>query len=109
VSVVPCTLLLHRRADLYPEPARFRPERFVDRQPGTYEWLPFGGGTRRCLGASLALMEMETVLGVLLRSTSLVGTRRRPERIRRRAHTLAPRGGVAVLVGDRLRESGAQH
>jgi cytochrome P450 len=50
-------LLLHHREDLYPEPFAFRPERWVDRKPGTYEWIPFGGGTRRCLGATLAMAE----------------------------------------------------
>jgi cytochrome P450 len=65
VSVAPNILLLHRRPDLYPDPAAFRPERFLDRPAGTYTWIPFGGGVRRCLGASLALLEMKAVLKVL--------------------------------------------
>jgi cytochrome P450 family 135 len=65
VSVAPCILLVHRRADLYPDPAAFRPERFLERPAGTYTWIPFGGGVRRCLGASLALFEMKTVLRVI--------------------------------------------
>jgi cytochrome P450 len=65
VSVAPCILLVHRRADLYPDPAAFRPERFLERPAGTYTWIPFGGGVRRCLGASLALFEMKAVLRVI--------------------------------------------
>ncbi len=65
VSVAPCILLVHRRADLYPEPAAFRPERFLEQPAGTYTWIPFGGGVRRCIGATLALFEMKTVLRVI--------------------------------------------
>jgi len=65
VSVAPNVLLMHRRADLYPDPAAFRPERFLERPAGTYTWIPFGGGVRRCLGAGLALYELKTVLRVL--------------------------------------------
>src|SRR3954466_6881004 len=60
--VTPCILLVHRRADVYPEPDEFRPERFLDRAPGTYTWIPFGGGVRRCVGATFAQMEMQVVL-----------------------------------------------
>jgi cytochrome P450 len=97
VAAVPCALLLHRRPDLYPEPDAFRPERFLDRQPGTYEWLPFGGGQRRCLGASFALLELTVVLRHLLRATHLAPARG-PEAARRRAQMLAPRHGVEVDV-----------
>jgi cytochrome P450 len=55
-TVAPVILLVHTRADVYPEPAAFRPERFLDRVPGTYSWIPFGGGVRRCLGAAFATM-----------------------------------------------------
>ncbi len=57
--------LMHRRPDIYPEPARFRPERFLEQPAGTYTWIPFGGGVRRCLGASFALFEMRVVLSTL--------------------------------------------
>ena len=59
-SVTPCIYLMHRREDIYPEPLRFRPERFLEQPAGTYTWIPFGGGVRRCLGASFAQFEMKT-------------------------------------------------
>ena len=98
VSVSPCIYLMHRRPDVYPEPEAFRPERFLDNPPGTYTWLPFGGGIRRCLGAQFAQMEMKVVLSTLLREARLRPTDARPERITRRAITFVPhRGGEVVL------------
>ena len=100
VMVAPCIWLVHRRPDLYPEPDAFRPERFLDRSPGTYEWLPFGGGRRRCLGGSFATFEMKVVLRTLLRRADLRVHDPRPEGMRRRAIVFAPgRGAEAVLVG----------
>ena len=61
-TVAPCIYLLHRRPDVYPNPRAFRPERFLEQPAGTYTWIPFGGGVRRCLGAGLALLEMKAVL-----------------------------------------------
>jgi cytochrome P450 len=95
-DLAPAIYLIHHREDLYPEPDAFRPERFLGVKPGTYTWLPFGGGVRRCIGASFALFEMETVLATVLRSVDLrpVGG---PERTARRAITLVPaRGAEAV-------------
>ena len=66
-------LLLHHREDLYPQPFVFRPERWLDRKPGTYEWIPFGGGTRRCLGAQLAMAEQRVVLATMARRLELAG------------------------------------
>ncbi len=66
VSITPSIYLMHRREDIYPEPFRFLPERFLERPAGTYTWIPFGGGVRRCLGASFALFEMKTVLATLV-------------------------------------------
>ncbi|HLM51411.1 MAG TPA: cytochrome P450 [Solirubrobacteraceae bacterium] len=100
VHIAPSIYLLHRREDLYPEPAAFRPERFLgDAAPGTYEWIPFGGGVRRCLGASFALLEMRVVLGTVLRSIRIRPTpRRRPESVVRRAITFAPARGARLAV-----------
>jgi len=60
--VVPCIHLVHRREDIYPDPLEFRPSRWKDEKPGTYTWIPFGGGVRRCIGASFAMAEMEIVM-----------------------------------------------
>jgi cytochrome P450 len=91
VSAAPCIYLMHRRPDVYPEPNAFRPERFLERPAGTYTWIPFGGGVRRCLGASFALFEMATVLRVIARHAArLEPDGPRPERIARRMITLVP-------------------
>ncbi len=97
-EVAPAAYLIHRRPDLYPDPDAFRPERWLDgTKPGTYTWLPFGGGVRRCLGASFALVEMQTVLRAVLASTRLRPVDAASERTRRRAITLTPaRGALAV-------------
>jgi cytochrome P450 len=98
VGVAPCIYLMHRRPDLYPDPESFRPERFLDNPPGTYTWIPFGGGVRRCLGASFAQTEMKVVLATILRHASIRTTTAPPERITRRAITFVPeRGGEVVL------------
>ncbi len=98
VHIAPSIYLLHRRPDLYPDPTAFRPERFLERRPGTYEWIPFGGGIRRCLGASFALMEMQVVLGTILRSVELTPVRDRDESVTRRAVTFAPTAGGRIAV-----------
>jgi cytochrome P450 len=100
VRVAPCIYLLHRRPDIYPEPDAFRPERFLEQPAGTYTWIPFGGGVRRCLGASFALFEMATVLRVIAsRFDRLDPDTGAPERIRRRAITLVPEREGRVRVG----------
>ena len=99
VSVTPCIYLMHRREDVYPEPRRFRPERFLEQPAGTYTWIPFGGGVRRCLGASFAQFEMKKVLETVVGEADLRPADAAPERIRRRAITLVPsRQARAVLV-----------
>ncbi|MGP0048650.1 MAG: cytochrome P450 [Solirubrobacteraceae bacterium] len=98
VEINPSIRTMHRRADLYPSPERFVPERFLGpAAPDTYTWIPFGGGTRRCLGASFALMEMRIVLARVLERADLRAVRDRPAAAQLRAITLAPKGGVPVL------------
>jgi cytochrome P450 len=94
-------LLVHHRADLYPEPFEFRPERWVDRKPGTYEWLPFGGGIRRCLGASLAMAEQRVVLGTMARRLDITCDDPAPERALHRNVTMIPRRGARIVVRAR--------
>ncbi len=91
-------LLLHHREDVYPDPFAFRPERWLGRKPGTYEWIPFGGGTRRCLGAALAMAEQQVVLREMARRLDLEADRPEPERPQHRNVTMIPaRGGRVVL------------
>jgi cytochrome P450 len=91
-------LLLHHREDLYPDPFAFRPERWADRKPGTYEWIPFGGGTRRCLGATLAMAEQRVVLAAMARRLDLQAEEPEPEHALHRNVTMIPsRGARATL------------
>ena len=91
-------LLLHHREDLYPDPFAFRPERWLDQKPGTYEWLPFGGGTRRCLGAALAMAEQRIVLYAIARHLDLEAERPEPEHAQHRNVTMIPAHGTRVIV-----------
>ncbi len=99
--VAPAIILVHLREDIYPEPFSFRPERFLDNPPGTYSWIPFGGGMRRCIGASFAQFEMKAVLRAVLTNFELEAVGR-PERIARRALTLVPADGGRVRIKRRL-------
>jgi cytochrome P450 len=120
VHIAPSIYLLHRRPDLYPDPQTFNPARFLGvtqpddpgaaqsgeagrragGRPGTYEWIPFGGGIRRCLGASFALMEMKVVLSTILKTVRLKPAPQvAAESVTRRAVTFAPsRGGRISLT-----------
>ena len=95
-------LLLHHREDLYPEPFAFCPERWIGRKPGTYEWIPFGGGTRRCLGATLAMAEQRVVLAAMARRLNLRADRPEPEHAQHRNVTMIPSRGARVAVIDRM-------
>ena len=98
IEINPSIRIIHRREDLYPDAGAFRPERFLgDDPPDTYTWIPFGGGTRRCLGASFALTEMRIVLGRVLERAALRAADPEPAKVQFRAITLAPRGGVRVV------------
>jgi cytochrome P450 len=93
--------LAHRRPDVYPEPDRFRPERFLEGAPDVHAWLPFGGGIRRCLGIAFANLELRTVLRTVIPELTITPGRRRLEQPRRRAVTLIPRHGSPVIVQAR--------
>ena len=95
-------IALHHRPDVYPEPHAFRPERFEHAKPGTYTWIPFGGGIRRCLGATLAMAEQRVVLEAIARRTDLRAADPAPERARMRNVTMIPREGCRVTVARRL-------
>jgi unspecific monooxygenase len=96
-AVVGCIYLTHQRPDLYPNPKQFRPERFLERQYSPYEFLPFGGGVRRCIGEALAQFEMKLVLATILTRYTLSLADSKPEYPRRRGVTLAPANGVNMI------------
>lgn len=110
VSIAPSIYLVHRRADIYPQPHEFLPERFLEseggRAPGTYTWIPFGGGVRRCVGASFAQLEMEVVLRELLLRRTLAPVRVGSERVYRRAITETPRHDAEVVLGPAAGRAG---
>jgi cytochrome P450 len=99
--LVPNAYLVHHDPEIYPDPYSFRPERFLDNPPGTYTWIPFGGGRRRCLGASFAMLEMKIVLRMLVRERELQPIWRAFERPRRRNITIRPSGGCLVRLPRR--------
>ena len=97
-DVTPAIWLTHTRADRYPEPYAFRPERFLHDAPATYAWIPFGGGVRRCLGAAFAEMEMRVALAAILERRTLRPASGSAERVARRNVTFSPRGGTRVIA-----------
>jgi cytochrome P450 len=101
VVLIANAYLLHHDPSIYPDPYAFRPERFLEEPPGTYTWIPFGGGRRRCLGASFALLEMKIVLRAALERCELLPVGEHAERTRRRSITISPAGGARVVLRER--------
>jgi cytochrome P450 len=97
-AIRPSLTLLHARPDLYPDPDRFRPDRFLDFQPSPFELIPFGGGARRCLGAAFALHEMKVVVGTLLHAHRLRLADTRPAEQVRLGLLMGPGGGVPMIL-----------
>jgi cytochrome P450 len=97
-TVAPCVHLVHRREDLYSEPLRFQPERFLERPAGTYTWIPFGGGVRRCLAASYAQLLMKQVIGTVIREIDLRAVDPRSEHARKSAIAFVPHRHATVIA-----------
>jgi cytochrome P450 len=104
VCLLANTYLVHHDPAIYRDPYTFRPERFVEDAPGTYTWIPFGGGRRRCLGAGFAILEMKTVLREVLRRYDLQPGVDGAEISRRRSITISPRFGASTVLRSRERE-----
>jgi cytochrome P450 len=107
--VLPAIELVHLDPAIYDDPTAFRPERFLGVKPGTYTWLPFGGGPRRCIGAAFALMEMRVVLQTVLERVRLATTTAPGERQRVKHVTLVPHRGARVAVAERRTARGPAH
>ncbi len=101
VCLVPNAYLIHHDPEIYPDPYAFRPERFLEQPPGTYTWIPFGGGRRRCLGASFAMLEMKIVLRTVVRERELEPVGERFALPRRRNITVTPGDGCEVRLPAR--------
>ncbi|WP_221643555.1 MULTISPECIES: cytochrome P450 [unclassified Nostoc] len=103
--VVGCIYLTHQRQDLYPQPKQFQPERFLEQQFSPYEFLPFGGGARRCIGEALAIFEMKLVLATILSHYQFALVDNQPERLQRRGFTLTPAKGIKITItGERVHQ-----
>jgi cytochrome P450 len=98
IRVYPAIVVVQLREDLYPEPQRFRPERFLGGEATPYSWLPFGGGIRRCIGAALAQAEMAEVIRTVVTTVDLEPARPRREPVVIRGITMVPRHGTPVVV-----------
>ena len=101
-ALMPATYIIHQRPDIYPEPKQFRPERFWERQFAPHEYLPFGGGHRRCIGSALAMMELKLSVATLLQEFELMLPRPRPLQPARRGLTMAPPASMRLRVKSKL-------
>jgi cytochrome P450 len=107
--ILGCMYLVHQREDIYPNHRQFHPERFLERSFSPYEFIPFGGGARRCIGEALALFELKLVLATIITQYDLSLASSQPERPQRRGVTLAPHRGVPLIFkGDRRQVSGVE-
>lgn len=97
-ALIPTIYLTHRREEIYPEPMRFKPERFLERQFSPYEYVPFGGGNRRCIGQAFAMFEMKLVLATIVSRFQLSLVDRRPVKPVRRGVTVAPPATMQMVV-----------
>ncbi len=107
VALLASAYLVHHDPGIYEQPYALRPERFLEDAPGTYTWIPFGGGRRRCLGASFAMEEMRIVIRAVLGHYTVEPGSSEPERTGRRSITFSPRGSATVVLRERS-EAGAQ-
>jgi cytochrome P450 len=101
VCLVGNAYLVHHDPQIYPDPYAFRPERFLEEPPGTYTWIPFGGGRRRCLGASFAMLEMQIVLSSVLAARDLRAANAGAEPASRRNITIKPSAGARAVLAER--------
>jgi cytochrome P450 len=99
--VAPCVFLMHRRADVYPQPRNFMPERFLGEGAGTYTWIPFGGGVRRCVAASFAQLEMKRVMATVLEEVELSTVESSSENAARSSVSFVPDSGALVMATHR--------
>jgi cytochrome P450 len=104
VALFVSAYLVHHDPEIHRDPYAFKPERFMDETPGTYTWIPFGGGRRRCLGASFAMLEMKVVLSAVLSQLVPRPVAPEAEGVRRRAITISPRDGAATALSARAPE-----
>jgi cytochrome P450 len=102
-TVAPCVHLVHRRPEIYPDPLAFRPERFLEQPAGTYTWIPFGGGVRRCLAAPYAQLLMKQVISTVVRDVDLRPAEPRSERARKSAIAFVPHRHALVIIARRTR------
>ena len=108
VMLVASAYLVQHDPEIYPDPYEFRPERFLDEGPGTYTWIPFGGGRRRCLGASFAQLEMKLVLKAVFSQAAVRPVHEGMETPRRRAITISPRAGTTIVLSPTGQVPGAE-